>query len=75
MPAAPKGRTYLIFVTSTTSGAGGEKICHVEKFFHMTDCHVEKLLHMRNLSHRESSPHDKCGAKRVMWRNPFISFH
>ena len=22
-----------------------------------------------NLSHRESSPHDKCGAKCVMWRN------
>ena len=22
-----------------------------------------------NLSHRESSPHDKCGAKSVVWRN------
>ena len=22
-----------------------------------------------NLAHRESSPHDKCGAKCVMWRN------
>ena len=48
MPAEPKGRTYLIFVTSTTSGAGGEKICHVEKFFHMTDCHVEKVHRMTN---------------------------
>ena len=49
-------QTYLIFVTSTTSG---EKICHVEKFFHTTDC--EKCE--ENLSHRERSPYDKCGAK------------
>ena len=45
-----KAQTYLIFVTSTTSGAGGEKICHVEKFFHVTVCHVEKFLHMRNVN-------------------------
>ena len=24
------------------------QICHVEKFFHMTDCHVEKDHHMKN---------------------------
>ena len=41
---------YLIFVTSTTSGACGEKICHVEKFFHVTDCHVEKFLRMTDFS-------------------------
>ena len=39
--------------------ADGEKICHVEKFLHMTDCNVEffhvtnchgeKALHMRNV--------------------------
>ena len=36
-------QTYLIFVTGTTGGACGEKICHVEKLLHMTDCHVEKF--------------------------------
>ena len=41
--------SYLIFVTSTTSGAGGEKICHVEKLFHVKDCHVEKCLYMTNV--------------------------
>ena len=51
-----------MFVTSTTSSACGEKICHVEKF-------------EENLSHRESSPHDECGAKCVMWRNVEKSFH
>ena len=35
--------TYLIFVTGTTGGARGEQICHVEKFFHMTECHVDKF--------------------------------
>ena len=64
---------YLIFVTS---GACGEKICHVEKFFHMTDCHVEKFLHMRNVKkiyHKEKALHMinleqnvLCGE---MWRN------
>ena len=68
--------TYLIFVTSTTSGACGEKICRVEKFFHMTDCHVEKFLHMRNVKkiyHIEKALHMinleqnvLCGE---MWRN------
>ena len=68
--------TYLIFVTSTISGACGEKICHVEKFFHMTDCHVEKFLHMRNVKkiyHIEKALHMinleqnvLCGE---MWRN------
>ena len=41
---------YLIFVTSTTTGACGEKICYVEKFVHITDWHVEKFLHMRNVN-------------------------
>ena len=41
--------TYLIFVTSTISGACGEKIWHVENFFHMPCCHVEKFIHMRNV--------------------------
>ena len=67
---------YLIFVSSTTSGASGEKICHVEKFFHLTDCHVEKFLHMRNVKkiyHIEKALHMinleqnvLCGE---MWRN------
>ena len=37
----------------------------------MTDC-GEVYPHEKceeNLSHRESSPHDKCGAKCGMWRN------
>ena len=34
-------RSYLIFVTGTTGGARGEKICHVEIFVHMTDGQVE----------------------------------
>ena len=41
--------TYLIFVTSTTSGACGEKSVMWNFFFNMTDCHVEKFLHMRNV--------------------------
>ena len=49
MPHGGGSWSYLIFVTSTTSGACGEKICHVEKFFHMTDGNVEKFLHMRNV--------------------------
>ena len=36
----------------------------------MTDCHVEKFEECEeNLSHRESSAHDKFGAKCVMRRN------
>ena len=31
-----EGLPYFIFVTGTTGGARGEKICHVEKFLHMT---------------------------------------
>ena len=68
--------TYLIFVTSTTSSACGEKICHVEKFFNMTDFHVEKFIHMRNVKkiyHIEKVLHMTnleqnvvCGG---MWRN------
>ena len=42
-------KAHLIFVTGTTGGACGEKICHVEKILHMSDCHVEK-----------NSPHEKC---------------
>ena len=38
--------------TSITNGAGGEKNCHVENIFHLTDCHVEKFLHMRNMKKR-----------------------
>ena len=41
-------QSYLIFVTTITTAGCGEKICHVEKFFHMTDCHVEKFHHMTN---------------------------
>ena len=44
---------YLIFVTGTTGGARGEKICHVEKFLHMTwrdfphdRLSCEKFLHV-----------------------------
>ena len=66
----------LIFVTSTTSSACGEKICHVEKFFHMTDCHVEKFLHMRNVKkiyHIEKVLHMTNVEQNVvcgeMWRN------
>ena len=40
---------YLIFVTNITNGVCGEKICHVEKIFHMTNCHVEKFLHLTNI--------------------------
>ena len=69
MPAAPKGRTYLIFVTSTTSGAGGEKICHVEKFFHVTDCHVEKCLHMTNIQLEICLYMVNKEKNHVMWRN------
>ena len=82
-------RPYLIFVTGTTGGARGEKICHVEKFLHMTYCHLERfstwqidmwkkfsILEMwrksvmwRNrLSYGEISPHEKYGAKSVVWR-------
>ena len=35
---------YRIFVTSTTVGTRGKKICHVEKFDQMTDFHVDKFL-------------------------------
>ena len=74
-------RAYLIFVTTITTGGCGEKICHVEKFFHMTDCHVEKFLHMRNVKkiyHIEKALHmileqNVCMRrnveKSVMWRN------
>ena len=35
--------TYLIFVSGTTGGARGEKICHVEKFLHMTYCYLKRF--------------------------------
>ena len=67
---------YLIFVTIITSGACGEKICHLENFFHMTDCHVEKFLHKRNLKkiyHIEKVLHMINVEQNVlcgeMWRN------
>ena len=73
---------YLTFVTSTTSGACGEKICHVEKFFHVTDCNVENFLHMRNVKkicHIEKALHMinleqnvLCGE---MWRNLSCGLH
>ena len=70
-------KAYLIFVTSTTSGACGDKICHVEKFstvmwrtFHITDCHVEKYLVRvnveKNLSNRGIFQHEKCGQQSVL---------
>ena len=61
--------TYLIFVTSTTSGAGGEKICHVEKFFHVTDCHVEKCLYMTNVQLEICLHMVNKEKNHVMWRN------
>ena len=54
-----KFETYLIFVTGTTGGARGEKICHVEKFVHMTDFHVEKFSKLQTVM-RKNSPHEKC---------------
>ena len=67
---------YLIIVTSTTSGACEEKICHVEKFFHMTNCYVEKFLHMKNVKkiyHIEKDLHMINVEQNVlcgeMWRN------
>ena len=60
---------YLIFVSSTTSGASGEKICHVEKFFHLTDCHVEKCLHMTNIQLEICLYMVNKEKNHVMWRN------
>ena len=68
--------SYLIFVTGTTGGACGEKICHVGKFspqdrlscgeiFHMTNCQSEKCLH--------TVDKEKYGEKSVMWRHFFTS--
>ena len=71
--------SYLIVVTSTTSSACGEKICLVEKFFHVTDCHVENFLHMRNVKkiyHIEKVLHMIDVEQNVlcgkMWRNVSI---
>ena len=36
-------QAYFIFVTGTTGGARGEKICHVEKFLHMTYCYLKRF--------------------------------
>ena len=30
-------------ITGTTGGARGEKICHVEKFLHMTYCYLKRF--------------------------------
>ena len=35
------------------------KICHVEKFVHMTDFHVEKSSKLQTVM-RKNSPHEKC---------------
>ena len=47
--------TYLIFVTTITTAGCGEKICHVEKFLHMTDCHVQKISTRQIVSCRNVS--------------------
>ena len=65
-------QAYLIFVTNITNGVCGEKFSCGENFpYDRLSCGEvspqEKFV--ENLSHRESSPHDKCGAKCVMWRN------
>ena len=56
----------LIFVTGTTGGACGEKICHVEKFPHMTDCHWRISQH-NNLSRGKTF--QEMLRKSAMWRN------
>ena len=62
----------MIFVTSTTSGACGENLSRREIFpYDRLSC-GEVSPHEKceeNLSHNESSPLDKCGAKCVVWRN------
>ena len=63
---------YLIFVTRITTGGCGDKICHEEKIFHMTDCHVEKFLHMRNVKkiyHIEKALHMILEQNVCMRRN------
>ena len=65
--------TYLIFVTTITTGVCGEKKFHVEKIFHMTDCHVEMFLHKRNLKkiyHIEKVLHMIIVGKKWEPRNP-----
>ena len=32
-----------------TKGGTVEKICHVEKFDHMTDCHVDKSFNVEKI--------------------------
>ena len=59
------GEAYLIFVTGTTGGARGEKICHVEKFqisIHdicgeILNLTTLGLFHMTNVEKSEISPH------------------
>ena len=60
---------YLIFVTNITNGVCGEKICHVEKIFHMTNCHVEKFLHMTNIQLEICLYMVNKEKNHVMWRN------
>ena len=60
---------YLIFVTRITTGGCEEKICHVEKIFHMTDCHVEKCLHMTNIQLEICLYMVNKEKNHVMWRN------
>ena len=59
---------YLIFVTSTTSGAHGEKICHVEKFLHMTYCHLERFSTWQIVMWKHFSTWEMW-RKSVIWRN------
>ena len=59
---------YLIFVTSTTSGARGEKICHVEKFLHMTYCHLERFSTWQIDMWKKFSIWEMW-RKSVKWRN------
>ena len=60
--------TCLIFVTSTTSGARGEKICHVEKFLHMTYCHLERFSTWQIDMWKKFSIWEMW-RKSVKWRN------
>ena len=60
---------YLIFVTNITNVVCGEKICHVEKIFHMTNCHAEKFLHMTNIQLETCLYMVNKEKNHVMWRN------
>ena len=58
---------YRTFVTSTTVGTRGKKICHVEKFDQMTDFHVDKFLTWQIILWKKFSTLEMW-RKCVMWR-------